>query len=187
MAKHRSHSIAFKCQVAQEFIASETLHGLAKRHNISRDLILPARSSLWPDIEPRNLLGSRGATAGKRLGYWLRGLGVTDREISPAHSRHWFIDACRAGQLHPEIRSALTGHSAHCDKSANHGAGMGSFIQLLAENIGKVRRPLPPVTSKAGSVRSPRGRPAVPPKMLTSGSTDSPQAPVAGLRGDTTR
>ena len=33
MAKHRSHSIEFKRQVAQEFIAGETLHGLAKRHD----------------------------------------------------------------------------------------------------------------------------------------------------------
>ena len=39
MAKHRSHSIEFKRQVAQEFIAGETLHGLAKRHDISRQLI----------------------------------------------------------------------------------------------------------------------------------------------------
>ena len=38
MAKHRSHSIDFKRQVAQEFIAGETLHGLAKRH-VSRNLI----------------------------------------------------------------------------------------------------------------------------------------------------
>ena len=35
MAKHRSHSITFKRQVAQEFIAGETLHGLAKRHGLS--------------------------------------------------------------------------------------------------------------------------------------------------------
>jgi transposase len=39
MAKHRSHSIEFKRQVAQEFIAGETLHGLAKRHDIVRNLI----------------------------------------------------------------------------------------------------------------------------------------------------
>jgi transposase-like protein len=29
----------FKRQVAQEFIAGETLHGLAKRHDVSRNLI----------------------------------------------------------------------------------------------------------------------------------------------------
>ena len=39
MPRHRSHSIEFKRQVAQEYIGGETLHGLAKRHDISRNLI----------------------------------------------------------------------------------------------------------------------------------------------------
>jgi len=39
MARHRSHSVEFKRQVAQEFIAGETLHALAKRHDVSRNLI----------------------------------------------------------------------------------------------------------------------------------------------------
>ena len=39
MTKHRSHSIEFKRQVAQGFLGGETLHGLAKRHDISRNLI----------------------------------------------------------------------------------------------------------------------------------------------------
>jgi transposase len=39
MARHRSHSIEFKRQVAQEFIAGDTLHGLAARHGVSRNLI----------------------------------------------------------------------------------------------------------------------------------------------------
>jgi transposase len=39
MQKHRSHSIEFKRQVAQEYLGGETLHGLAKRHRISRNLI----------------------------------------------------------------------------------------------------------------------------------------------------
>jgi transposase len=39
MAKYRNHSIEFKRQVAQEFIAGETLHSLAKRHDLSRFLI----------------------------------------------------------------------------------------------------------------------------------------------------
>ena len=39
MAKHRSHSIEVKRQVAQEFIAGETLHSLAKRYDVSRNLI----------------------------------------------------------------------------------------------------------------------------------------------------
>src|SRR5450755_3911843 len=39
MARHRSHSIEFKRQIAQEFIAGESLYALAKRHDISRQLI----------------------------------------------------------------------------------------------------------------------------------------------------
>ena len=39
MAKHRTYSIEFKRLVAQEFLAGETLHGLAKRHDVSRNLI----------------------------------------------------------------------------------------------------------------------------------------------------
>jgi len=39
MAKHRTYSIEFKRQVAQEYIAGDTLHALAKRHDLSRNLI----------------------------------------------------------------------------------------------------------------------------------------------------
>jgi transposase-like protein len=38
MTKHRSHCTAFKRRVAQEFVG-QTLHGLSKRHDISRQLI----------------------------------------------------------------------------------------------------------------------------------------------------
>jgi transposase len=39
MTKHRSHSAAFKRQLAEEFTAGETLHALAQRHDISRRLV----------------------------------------------------------------------------------------------------------------------------------------------------
>jgi transposase-like protein len=39
MAKQRSHSIEFKRQVVHEHIAGESLYGLAKRHDLSRQLI----------------------------------------------------------------------------------------------------------------------------------------------------
>ena len=39
MARHRSYSIEFKRQVAQEFLGGETLYGLARRHDVSRNLI----------------------------------------------------------------------------------------------------------------------------------------------------
>jgi len=39
MAKHRVHSIEFKRQVVSDYTAGETLHALAKRHDVSRNLI----------------------------------------------------------------------------------------------------------------------------------------------------
>ena len=39
MAKHKTYAVEFKRQIAQEYLAGETLHGLAKRHGISRNLI----------------------------------------------------------------------------------------------------------------------------------------------------
>src|SRR5262249_40805039 len=38
MAKHRTHSIEFKRQVVQEFLGGESLHALARRHGIGRNL-----------------------------------------------------------------------------------------------------------------------------------------------------
>ena len=39
MARHRTYSIEFKRQVAQEFLGGETLYGLSRRHDVSRNLI----------------------------------------------------------------------------------------------------------------------------------------------------
>lgn len=39
MARHRSYSIEFKRQVAQEYLGGESLSGLARRHDVSRNLI----------------------------------------------------------------------------------------------------------------------------------------------------
>ena len=39
MARHRTYSVAFKRQVAQDYIAGESLQGLGKRHDLSRNLI----------------------------------------------------------------------------------------------------------------------------------------------------
>ena len=46
MARHRSHSIEFKRQVVQEYLAGETLHGLAKRwENTSNSNSAPVSDS----------------------------------------------------------------------------------------------------------------------------------------------
>ena len=39
MAKQRNYSTEFKRQVVLEYLAGETLHGLGKRHDISRNVI----------------------------------------------------------------------------------------------------------------------------------------------------
>lgn len=44
MAKHRTHSLEFKRQVAQEFLAGETLHGLTGPRSLSGRRTPPAAS-----------------------------------------------------------------------------------------------------------------------------------------------
>ena len=39
MSKQRNYSTEFKRQVVLEYLAGETLHGLAKRHDVSRNVI----------------------------------------------------------------------------------------------------------------------------------------------------
>ena len=39
MAKHRNYSTEFKRQVVMEYLAGETLYRLAKRHDVSRNVI----------------------------------------------------------------------------------------------------------------------------------------------------
>ncbi len=39
MRKHRSHSVAFKRQVAEEYLAGETLHALASRKHPARTAV----------------------------------------------------------------------------------------------------------------------------------------------------
>ncbi len=61
MARHRIHSLAFKKQIVQEYAAGATLNGLAREHDLSRNLI-----RIWiakseggefdADIEAANLL-----------------------------------------------------------------------------------------------------------------------------------
>ena len=86
---------------------------------------LPAGSALFPDARPDNVFGLRSTNAGKKVSRWLRtDLGIADPRISPNHSwRHFFISACRAAEMNPEVRSALTGHSARMDESAGYGDG----------------------------------------------------------------
>lgn len=56
MAQHRTQSVAFKRQVSQEHFGGETLRGLSKRHDLSRNLIWiwveKFRPALWMKTSP---------------------------------------------------------------------------------------------------------------------------------------
>ena len=58
MAKHRTHGVAFKRQVAEEYLAGETLHGLACRYDLSRTLI-----RIWVDKYQAGVFDEAGEAA----------------------------------------------------------------------------------------------------------------------------
>jgi hypothetical protein len=57
MAKHRVHSLEFKRQVAQEFLAGQILHPLAKRYDLSRPL-----AQIWVQMFEAGALDGRACT-----------------------------------------------------------------------------------------------------------------------------
>ena len=61
--RHRSHSIAFKRQVVQEYPSGETLLGLAKRHDPSRNLL-----RVWVQKYEAGALDDDAAAVGLNLG-----------------------------------------------------------------------------------------------------------------------
>ena len=74
MAKHRVHSIEFKRQVVAEYAAGETLYGLARRHDVCRNLIRvwvakAEAGEFDEEVEASNLLSAYEAkiTALERL------------------------------------------------------------------------------------------------------------------------
>jgi transposase len=67
MARHRTHQTDFKRQVAQEYLSGETLHGLAKRHVLARNLI-----RLWVEKYEAGTFDDEGASADLIDGYEAR-------------------------------------------------------------------------------------------------------------------
>lgn len=66
----------------------------------------PLFSTLTPDV-----FGKRGGNGTKVIGRWVRGLGITDKRLSPSHSwRHRFKTLGRRFGLMPDLVNAMTGH-----------------------------------------------------------------------------
>ncbi len=100
MAEHRTHSIEFKRQVAQEFLGGETLHALAKRHDISRNLI-----RIWVDRYEAGALDDDAAAAAKIQEYEAR-IAALERLVGrQALELEFLKGALRSG---PSRKSAPT-------------------------------------------------------------------------------
>jgi transposase-like protein len=102
MTRYRSHSAAFKRQVAEEFIAGETLRALPRRHDISWQLI-----RIWVgEFESglRQVLSSSLSITPPRL------LRKHTRSQGPSLHRHYPASTV----LRPCQTSAQTDAFPHC-------------------------------------------------------------------------
>jgi transposase-like protein len=108
MAKHRSHSIEFKRQVAQEFIAGETLHSLAKRHDISRNLI-----RIWVQKYEAGAF-DEDATAADMIQEYEARIAALERLVGKQALELEFLKGAQKSTLRPRSgpTSAITGPAA---------------------------------------------------------------------------
>ena len=105
MAKHRSYSIEFKRQVAQAFPAGETLHGLAQRHDISRNLI-----RIWVQKFEAGALDEDAAAAGLIQEYEAR-IAALERLVGKQALELEFLKGALKSGLRPRSgpTSVITG------------------------------------------------------------------------------
>lgn len=105
---------------------------------------LPDGSALFPAVKP-DLFGSRGGTATKAHGRWVRNVaGVTDRSKDPAHGwRHRFEDELkRAMPGQRSIIDAIMGHDSPAQGDSYGSGGYRFMIAITAPEIAKVPSPL---------------------------------------------
>ena len=100
MAKHRTHSIEFKRQVVQEFLGGESLHALAKRHGISRNLI-----KIWVAKYEAGGLDSDAAAADVLADYEAR-IAALERLVGKLALENEFLKG--ASRHVRQLRSAST-------------------------------------------------------------------------------
>ena len=108
MARQRSHSIEFKRQVAEEFIAGESLFGLSKRHDISRQLI-----RVWVEKYGAGALDEAAQASiysrktEPRVRRWSAWLSRARASKSSLPSLPFAGSAVAAPQLRPDIRIGI--------------------------------------------------------------------------------
>ena len=137
--EHRSHSVPFKRQVVEEDLAGETLHGLAKRHDLCHNdrPIFPARTKELAVDGPNQLWVADLTYVAIAIGFvyvavildaWSR--RVVGYAIARAIDARLTIAALRVaiegrkpppGCIHHSDRGSQYAASAYCELLARHG------------------------------------------------------------------
>lgn len=103
---------------------------------------LPADSALFPGISV-GAWARRSSTATKRLGRWLRDIGIRDPKKVAAHSwRHRMKDTLRFARVPAEAADAILGHDNPTNAGSGYGDGWRGRPGELAVELAKVASPL---------------------------------------------
>jgi integrase len=99
---------------------------------------LPAGSPLFSGLAV-GTWGKRSSTATKRLGRWMRGLGLTDPRKVAGHSwRHRMKDRLRFARVPAEAADAILGHDNPVNAGSGYGDGWRGRPDELAAELARV-------------------------------------------------
>jgi len=99
---------------------------------------LPKDGPLFPSLRP-DKFGSKAGTATKKIGPFVRALGIIDKRLSPNHSwRHRLIEEFRRIPVREDIEHAITGHS---QEGTAPDYGEYSINTMLGPAIDQTRSP----------------------------------------------
>jgi hypothetical protein len=132
MARQRSHSIEFKRQVAQDFIAGESLYALSKRDDISRQLI-----RVWVQKYEAGLIHCNDRSlfdhligTGVVLPNKILGSCHAPQDIAHQDMRLWAYHSSLAGSRGDHERRDSTGPADICVRTATSGRSESSRVTL---------------------------------------------------------
>ena len=127
MARQRSHSIAFKRQVAQEFIAGESLYALSKRHDISRQLV-----RVWVQKYEAGAL-DEDAQAADLLQEYEAKIVALERMVGRQALEIEFLKGALKNAPRPRSvnTSVIAGPAAHCQITSLDLSGPRGALQIL--------------------------------------------------------
>lgn len=141
MSRRRSHSVEFQRQVGQKFLAGETLHGLAKRHDISQNLI-----GIWTDKNEAGAFKNNSQAADLVQAYEARiaalerlvgeqaldlagSCGLRRRAVPPASSAHRRQGGCASSGTSAGSSVSISSRLAQVGVRADAAAALAAFRQ----------------------------------------------------------